>query len=100
MKESDIRPNKLYRRYLELSHEDVEKCFGHDVRVNIPCVACGSDHVTFQFEKLGFQYIQCETCGTLYQSPRPHLSAFDAFYRDSVSSNYWAEVFFPATSGF
>jgi hypothetical protein len=26
------------------------------------------------------------------------LSAFENFYRDSVSSNYWAEVFFPAVA--
>lgn len=98
MKESDIRPEILYRRYLELSHEDAENCFSDDARIDIPCVACGSDRTTIAFEKLGFQYVQCETCKTLYQSPRPSLSAFEAFYRDSVSSNYWAEVFFPATS--
>jgi SAM-dependent methyltransferase len=98
MKEDDIRPEALYRRYLELSHEDAENCFGDELRLDIDCVACGSAQVSFSFTKLGFQYVECDICGTLYQSPRPTLEAFEAFYRDSVSSNYWAEVFFPATA--
>jgi len=98
MKESDIRPEALYQRYLELSHEDAENCFGDEVRTPTPCVACSSDKTTFSFKKLGFEYVECDICRTLYQSPRPSLAAFEAFYRDSVSSNYWAEVFFPATA--
>ena len=98
MKEDDIRPEKLYLRYLELSHEDAKNCFGDEARVDIPCVACGSGETTISFKKLGFQYVECQECRTLYQSPRPSLAAFEAFYRDSVSSNYWAEVFFPATA--
>ncbi|MDB2549230.1 class I SAM-dependent methyltransferase [Porticoccaceae bacterium] len=98
MKENDIRPEKLYKRYLELSLQDAENCFGDDIRHDINCVACGSEDAEVSFDKLGFQYIECKNCHSLYQSPRPSLAAFEAFYRDSESSNYWAEVFFPATA--
>ena len=98
MKESDIRPENLLKRYLELSEQDAANCFENEPRAMIPCVGCGSLQVEPDFEKHGFAYGLCRDCGTLYQTPRPSLSAFEAFYRDSVSSNYWAEIFFPAVA--
>jgi SAM-dependent methyltransferase len=98
MKESDIRPEALLKRYLELSVQDAERCFGDDARTEIPCVACGDLDLTHAFNKHGFGYSRCDACGTLFQNPRPKPAAFEAFYRDSESSNYWAEVFFPAVA--
>lgn len=98
MKESDIRPEALLRRYLELSEQDAELCFVETSRLNIPCVACGSERLVGEFEKNGFAYSSCQDCGTLFQSPRPPITAFEVFYRDSVSSRYWAEEFFPAVA--
>jgi SAM-dependent methyltransferase len=96
MKETDIRPKDLLRKYLELSELDAINYFGGCRRKSIPCVACGGFRVEHDFEKHGFAYGSCQNCGTLYQTPRPAPSAFESFYRDSASSNYWAEVFFPA----
>ncbi|MGE5466077.1 MAG: class I SAM-dependent methyltransferase [Ignavibacteria bacterium] len=98
MKESDIRPEALLRRYLELSEQDAERCFGGDERCAVACVACGAPGECVAFAKHGFGYSRCPVCGTLYQSPRPAPQAFEAFYRDSRSSNYWAETFFPAVA--
>lgn len=98
MREGDIRPEGLLQRYLELSEGDAANCFRNEPRVPIPCVGCGSFRVKPDFEKHGFAYGLCQDCGTLYQTPRPALSAFEAFYRNSASSNYWAEVFFPAVA--
>jgi SAM-dependent methyltransferase len=98
MKESDIRPEALLRRYLELSGQDAELCFVDTPRLKIPCVSCGSEQLVVEFEKNGFAYSSCQECGTLFQSPRPPIAAFEAFYRDSVSSRYWAEEFFPAVA--
>lgn len=98
MKERDIRPEALLNRYLELSAQDAERCFGDEIRVEVECVACGSGRCTRQFEKNGFAYAQCAECATLFQSPRPPIAAFEEFYRQSESSTYWAEVFFPAVA--
>ena len=97
MKEKDIRPQDLYEKYVELSNQDTEKCFGSEKRSQISCVACGVNDSSEAFKKSGFDYVICNNCNSLYQSPRPSLESFEAFYRDSKSSNYWAEVFFPAT---
>jgi len=98
MKEKDIRPEALLRRYLELSAEDAVQCFGGESRELIPCVGCGGGNTGLAFEKHEFAFSLCEDCGTLFQSPRPSSLSFEAFYRKSASSNYWAEVFFPAVA--
>ena len=97
MKESDIRPQNLMQRYVELSAQDAEKCFRGERR-DLPCVACDSMNVKEEFTKNGFAYALCRECGTLYQTPRPPIEQFEAFYRDSESSRYWADVFFPAVA--
>lgn len=98
MRENEIRPEALLRRYLELSAEDADRCFADVPREAISCVACGGEAIEFQFKKNGFAYSSCAVCGTLFQCPRPPIAAFEAFYRDSASSRYWAEVFFPAVA--
>jgi SAM-dependent methyltransferase len=98
MKENDIRPEHLFDRYLELSASDAERCFSNGDRVDTACVACGENHAAAAFDKNGFGYASCSACGTLYQTPRPSLEAFESFYMDSASSRYWAEVFFPAVA--
>ena len=98
MKEHEIRPADLLARYLELSAQDAEHCFGDATRANLNCIGCGGSRLEFQFEKHAFAYARCGECGTLFQTPRPELAAFEAFYRESVSSRYWAEVFFPAVA--
>lgn len=98
MKEHEIRPEALLNRYLELSAEDVGNCFGSETRLEVACVACGGTQARHQFDKNGFAYVQCIDCGTLFQSPRPPIAAFESFYRRSESARYWAEVFFPAVA--
>lgn len=99
MKEEDIRPEALARRYYELSAADAQRCFPLGIaRHDLPCVACGGTAVALAFTKNGFGYGRCADCGTLFQTPRPGIDAFEAFYRDSESSNYWSDVFFPAVA--
>jgi 2-polyprenyl-3-methyl-5-hydroxy-6-metoxy-1,4-benzoquinol methylase len=98
MKENEIRPEALYKRYIELSQQDAELCFGDKERVDVLCVACGSEKKKSEFIKHGFQYVTCLECNSLYQSPRPSLLDFESFYKNSVSSNYWADIFFPAVA--
>lgn len=98
MKEHEIRPEALLNRYVELSAQDAENCFGDASRIAVDCVACGESESIYQFGKNGFAYAQCTNCHTLFQSPRPSIAAFEAFYRQSESSRYWAEVFFPAVA--
>jgi SAM-dependent methyltransferase len=98
MKEHDIRPGALLQRYLDLSARDATLCFGSVQRSAVPCVACGGTEAEAQFEKFGFSFSMCGQCASLFQTPRPTIEAFEAFYRDSESSRFWAEEFFPAVA--
>jgi SAM-dependent methyltransferase len=98
MKESDIRPANILSEYLALSARDAVTFFSQCERVVIPCPACLSEHSSLAFTKHGFEYRECASCKSLFLSPRPTLSTYEAFYRDSESSRYWAEVFFPSVA--
>lgn len=96
MLEKDIRPADLHNAYLELSKEDARFCFEDVPRYEIDCVACGSNETNFVFQKFGFDYRECASCKTVFQSSRPEKQAFDEFYKNSASSAFWANDFFPA----
>jgi len=98
LKEQDIRPKELLEKYINLSAADAKKYFTKVERLDIPCVACGEEKVSYEFSKYGFDYAKCNKCSTLYQTPRPLPMAFEKFYRDSDSSNFWANTFFPAVA--
>ena len=99
MKEREIRPSDLFARYQELCREDIEIFFSDkSCFVNVDCPGCASDKAHPAFEKLGFRYVECDECGSLFTSPRPAKEALEAFYSNSASANYWAETFFPAVA--
>lgn len=98
MREADIRPQHLLRTYLDLSAQDAELLFEGVPRKAIPCVGCGAANVTAAFEKNTFGFARCTACGSLYQTPRPSAAAFEAFYKDSKSSEFWAKEFFPTVA--
>lgn len=98
MKESDIRPQEILDKYLELCKRDACDYFNDCQREGIPCPACGSERSESAFTKWGFGYALCRDCGTLFQSPRPPQEAFARFYQKSPSAEYWAKTFFPTVA--
>ena len=54
MQEKEIRPNKLFKKFLHLAASDVKKYF-KDKKIKISCVACGSKG-KFSFNKNNFSY--------------------------------------------
>jgi 2-polyprenyl-3-methyl-5-hydroxy-6-metoxy-1,4-benzoquinol methylase len=99
MKEIDIRPKEVFAKYLELSKADAKKFFkDKENRYDINCPACDSEVTEISFIKDEFSFKKCSNCESLFVSPRPPKDIFDNFYKNSVSSNYWAEVFFPAVA--
>jgi len=95
MREADIRPKELLDTYLKLSAQDALELFSDGQRKVVNCVACDGAENVFQFSKNNFDYARCQSCGTLYQTPRPDFEAFERFYVNSVSSKFWAKEFFP-----
>ncbi|MDD3297193.1 MAG: class I SAM-dependent methyltransferase [Candidatus Omnitrophica bacterium] len=97
MKENDIRPQKLFERYLELSIKDARSMLKNSEKfVDVPCPGCGSTDRKPVYSKHGFNLNYCAVCNSLYCSPRPCPKQLDSFYKNSESANFWANVFFPA----
>lgn len=94
--EEEIRPEKIFAEYLELTNKDVNTYFSNSPKVEIPCPACGGGGHVWA-EKSGFSYKQCDTCITIYVSPRPAREAFDNYYTDSPSTKFWATTFYKVT---
>lgn len=97
MKETDIRPKEMHQRYLELSLKDSDKM---DINqfVSINCPGCNEKQTRLKFKKNNFNYVYCESCGSVYCSPRPTQDQLNSMYCSGESSHYWANVFFPAVA--
>jgi SAM-dependent methyltransferase len=97
MRERDIRPDAEFQEYLRLSAEDAADLLGRAGEfVEVVCPACEEDRAVEVFVKDGFHFRECAACGSIYASPRPTADLLHAFYADSRSSAFWAEVFWPA----
>jgi 2-polyprenyl-3-methyl-5-hydroxy-6-metoxy-1,4-benzoquinol methylase len=98
MKEYDIRPQKLFDEFLEVARSDIGKYFSNVSEfVEVGCPGCGSDDSKISFSKHGMHYRECVNCGSLFMSPRPTRAMIDSYYKNSASSKFWAERFFPET---
>ena len=97
MKEEEIRPESLFNDYLILAEKDIDTYFSSSALHYIPCPACSEHQGIFQFRKMGFDYEECQCCGTLFVNPRPDERAFINYYTDSPSVRFWAEHFYKET---
>ena len=99
MKESEIRPQELFNRYLELSKQDIDRFFSdRSLFREVPCPACKSEKSRQGMEKFGFRYLECLECGSLYLSPRPGVQMFDRYYAESEAVKFWGTDFFKETA--
>ena len=83
MKEIEIRPEKIFNKFVKLAELDT-KIYFKKKRKKIKCVAC-SRSGNFSFKKNTFSYYICKNCKTLYANPRPEESEFLNYYKKSSS---------------
>jgi hypothetical protein len=96
IKEEEIRPEKVFNDYLELTRQDVITFFKDVENSEISCPACGTEGELWA-NKQQFSYKKCPKCFTIFVSPRPAKAAFDAYYTDSPSTKFWATTFYKVT---
>ena len=97
MKENEIRPDKVFSKFLELAKSDTETYFSNVETEEIQCPACKKNG-EYSFTKNKFKYCKCEECKTLYVNPLPDEKAFTSYYTDSPSSKFWATTFYKETA--
>jgi len=94
MKEEDIRKRDVFDRYLKLVEKDVKDFFDFNFFKHIGCPACHSNDLSGEFIKLGFNYMSCNYCSTLFVNPRPPFEILNKFYSSSPSTDFWVKEFF------
>ena len=95
MKEKEIRPKKIFDKFLHLASQDVKKYFNKK-KIKVSCVACGRKG-TFSFKKNNFSYCVCKNCKTLFVNPRPEADAFLKYYTKSSSIKFLANTLYEKT---
>jgi 2-polyprenyl-3-methyl-5-hydroxy-6-metoxy-1,4-benzoquinol methylase len=99
VKESDIRPARIFAQYLELLREDCALLLAAgDCFVAVSCPGCGSPSAETAFEKDGFRYALCGRCESLFISPRPSRELLDRYYRESKAIRFWSTHFYRETA--
>lgn len=94
MKEEEIRKRDVFNKYLELVENDVKDLFEFNSFIETNCPACDNNDYNYEFEKIGFKYVSCNICATLFVNPRPGFESLKEFYLNSESTSFWINEFF------
>jgi hypothetical protein len=94
MSSAAIRPPDTFAELRKVSIEDAREFLLHpaDLR-EIDCPACGAAERVPAFQKHGFSYQQCRTCGSVYVSPRPTEPALQRYYLESSAARLRVDYF-------
>ena len=98
MKVEQIRKDSYVDEYVRLHVADVEDILSHTSDfVEVACPADGEREHLWRFDKSGFRFVECISCGTLYINPRPKSDLLDEFYSSAQSFALFNNKIFPAS---
>lgn len=99
MKEHDIRPKPLLDEFFRRLKHDADRLARRRPQfVTVDCPFCGADQSEPAFEKDGFPYEECSTCGSLFACPRPTAEALAEYAAHSDAVEYWSTHFYKETA--
>lgn len=97
-REAEFKPDLIFKKYLELTESDIKKEFKDKEKLIVSdCPACKSRKNTKAFTKFGFQYVECQNCGTVYMSPHMEDSRIKEHFLNSQSIRFWRDTLSKAT---
>lgn len=92
LNDKEIRPRNLLKKYNYLYQNDLPVLKKHKL-VKVKCPACNSTTSNIRYKKMGFTFVSCKKCKTLYVNPRPTEEALEEFYTKTKSSEFWNKIF-------
>lgn len=99
LREFEIRPQGLFKEYLRILEHDIGRFFAdRDRYVAVSCPACDSRKQEPAFAKLGFSYVRCFDCRSIFVSPRPSKEMFEAYEAGSDTAKFWSDHFLKETA--
>lgn len=94
-REIEIRPKDEFDHFLSLIQQDVKKIFESKAgNYFYYCPACTNEKTSFKFSKNGFVYRECNSCGTVFMTPRPNQEMLHDFFDKSEGIKYWNSKIF------
>lgn len=72
----DPETNKVYKHYVERSN----------------CPICEIDDAVWVFEKEGFEFVKCRSCGLLHVNPQLKSDIAESFYKKSKMATNWIKL--------
>jgi 2-polyprenyl-3-methyl-5-hydroxy-6-metoxy-1,4-benzoquinol methylase len=98
LSENELCPDPLLAEQEAAFARDIARLHARkDEHVRVRCPACDADAPAPAFEKYGFAFQRCASCGTIYMSPRPGEKLMADYYANSENYAYWAKHIFPAS---
>ena len=79
------------KKYSILYKQDLRLLSTELVKTN--CPACSSTRFQNWCSKMGFTFMQCVRCKTVFVNPRPSESSLEQFYTKSKAIDYWDKIF-------
>lgn len=90
--EFEIKPQAELNEWKKLITEEIAALWANNNNcVTVPCPVCKNAESTPAFHKLGFAYVECTICKTLYAQTRPCQKELSWWYKESASVNYWQQ---------
>ena len=88
--EFDIKPKEEIKQLYRLVDDEINKRWkDRSEWLHINCPACSKNDPVDGFNRYGFSYVECKSCGSIYAPSRPGESEMWSWYRDSEPSRFW-----------
>lgn len=94
----EFKPNVTFEEYCALLERDAKHELKNKKLFSSSCPACLSKKKMKTFKKFGFQYVECQTCNTIYMDPHPNDEDIKDFYQNTDSGHFWREEISVITS--
>lgn len=92
-----MRPPDLLNAYLARVEADVAAFGLLAGGIARSCPACGGAGRT-AFERMGFSYLRCDRCESLFVSPLTDRAFLDRYHREGTAEAFWREEVLRATA--
>lgn len=93
---SEIRSDEYYDLQIAAYANDLKRWHARlDEFVHVACPACAIDDAKYRFEKYRCRFVECQSCATLYMSPRPSPEVMNGYYSNSENYAIWNKYIFP-----
>jgi 2-polyprenyl-3-methyl-5-hydroxy-6-metoxy-1,4-benzoquinol methylase len=98
MKIEDIRPKNQTTSQREAYLRDVDTYREKQEQfISRGCPGCLSSNNNFFAFHLGFTFVKCSSCFSIYMNPGPTNEMVQEFYENSSNYSYWSREIYPKT---